>query len=196
MTLLGLVGAIGVAASPFPWYVRLLASMLAALFHVRVFVLYHDHLHGAILERSPIARWILGVYGLFFLTPRSVWAETHDDHHRRNCRQFGLNTVGSYPVLTTEAYGSARFPTRLLYVISRHPLTMVFGYFTVFAWGFCLRPLLADPRRHLDAALSLLLHVGLVVALFATRPDIALFAVMLPWFLACPSGYPSFGGLT
>jgi omega-6 fatty acid desaturase (delta-12 desaturase) len=48
----------------------------------------------------------------------------------------------------------------------RHPATIGLGYFTSFLFGMCLNPFLANPKRHWDCALALLVHVGIGVGLF------------------------------
>lgn len=179
-TLVLFAGAIGVGLSPLPWFLRLPVSLLAALLNIRLFTIYHDYEHGAILGKSFIARAILRIYGLLVLAPPSIWKETHDHHHRNNSRRLGLHTIGSYPVLTIKDWHAASRGERTFYRISRHPLTMLLGYLTVFMWGFCLLPLLSNPRRHLDAALALGIHFGLIATLAIFRPDALLFAMLLP----------------
>jgi len=172
----------------FHWAIRLCFGVVAGLVHVRLFVIYHDHQHGAIFEGSKLVDIFFRCYGLLTLSPSSIWKHTHDDHHINNARSFRLEIVGTYPILTTEAYQKLDRGKRLVYHISRHPLTILFGYLTVFFYGFCLRPLLVDPRRHLDGLAAIVLHVGLLVALGLTRLDILGFAVLLPWFVATGFG--------
>ena len=181
-------GLVAVACVQLPWPLRLLASVFAALVHIRFFVLFHDHEHGSLLADSKLASVIFRSFGLLTLVPPSIWKHTHDHHHRNNARSYGVHSVGTYPVLTPEAFRAAKRSERIFYVISRHPLTIALGYFTVFLWGFCLLPLLTRPRHHLDAALSILLHFGLIAVLAVFRPDIMLFALVLPTILAAALG--------
>ena len=44
--------AVGAAISPIHWAFRLFFSLLAALLLVRIFAIYHDFLHKAILKNS------------------------------------------------------------------------------------------------------------------------------------------------
>jgi hypothetical protein len=75
---------------------------------------------------------------LLLLTPSSIW-RTHHSHHSHNGR---LQTagIGSFPVMTTRAFARASRRQRFLYALSRHPLTILAGYVTVFLSGMCLRP--------------------------------------------------------
>jgi omega-6 fatty acid desaturase (delta-12 desaturase) len=137
--------------------VRIAASVLAGLTLVRLFILFHDHQHGTILRDSRLASLLMKGFGLLSLNPTSVWKRSHDHHHRHNSRNFNPN-IGSFPLMTVDGYENATMMTRFGYGLSRHPLTLVFAYFTVFAGKMCLGPLLCNPRRHWDAALSLVCH--------------------------------------
>lgn len=186
-TLAAYVALVCCAAADLPWIVRLAASLCAGLLHVRLFIIYHDFQHGAILERSPLASVMLWLYGLYTLSPPSIWNRSHDHHHKHNAKIFGAD-IGSYPVMTTEAYAEATPWQRRWYAISRHPLTMASGYATVFLYGMCLRPLFLDVRRHVDGALAILLHLG-VIALLARRGlEAPLLAVVLPIWISSSLG--------
>lgn len=187
-TLAVFVAALWVAITDFPWVVRVLASVLAGLVHVRLFVIYHDYLHGAIFEKSLVAGAFFRLYGLLALSPPSIWRHTHDHHHRNNARRLGVDAVGSFPVMTTRAFEEAGAASRVFYIISRHPLTIAFGYLTVFFYGFCIQPILTNPRLHKDAIAATVLHLTLLVALAMTRPDIMLLALIVPTFLASAVG--------
>lgn len=182
------VVAVGITISGLPWDVRLCGSVLAGLVFGRLFVIYHDYLHGAILKDSRVARVFFKFYGLLLLSPESVWRHTHDHHHRNNSRTFGVDSVGSYPLMTTHAYREASRRTRLYYAFQRHPLNMALASVTVFFYSLCLKPALADPIRHRDAVVAVILHLSLVISLAVLRPDVLLFAVLIPWSLASTLG--------
>jgi omega-6 fatty acid desaturase (delta-12 desaturase) len=186
-TLAVLVGLLGVAGADLGWGWRLLGGALVGLVLVRMFIIYHDYQHGAILRGSRLAGILLWVYGLLLLTPSSIWRRTHHHHHSNNGRLEAAG-IGSFPVMTTRAYARASRPRRLLYAMSRHPLTIVTGYLTVFLYGMCLYPLLLQPRKHADAALALAVHVVLVLALAAFAPALLLWTVAVPMFVATALG--------
>lgn len=180
--------AIGVASADLPWGFRLAASILAGLLFVRLFVIYHDYVHHTIFEDSRFAGLLFKLYGLLLLSPESVWRHTHDHHHLNNCRRFGIDSVGSYPMMTTQAYREASRSSRFFYAFQRHPLNMTLAYVTVFFFSLCVKPAFSDPKRHKDAVLAVILHLGLVVSLAVLRPDLLLFAVLIPWSLASALG--------
>ena len=187
-TVVVMAAALAIACnSAFPWFARLGASLLVALVHVRLFVIYHDYQHGAILQKS-IAGPFLWVYGLLAASPASIWRHTHNHHHAHNMETIGVHSIGSYPILTVDAYARASRRERIFYRISRHPLTIALGYLTVFVFGFCVLPIMENARKHWDATLSLLVQVGLTIGLGLWRPDILVFGFLLPTFVASAVG--------
>jgi omega-6 fatty acid desaturase (delta-12 desaturase) len=171
-----------------PWFVRLAASIVAGLVNIRLFVIYHDYSHGAILQGSPVARVFFWAYGLLTIAPPSIWKHTHDHHHRNNMRRMGMEAVGTFPIMTTEDYRKAGTRARFIYALSRHPLTLAFGYVTVFFYGFGIQALLLNPKRHVDSALCVLVHLSLLVWLAMTAPALLLFAVVVPMTVASGLG--------
>lgn len=188
ITLLALVffGAVA-ATSQFVW-LRGLGSLLTGLLIVRLFVIYHDYQHNAIFRGSRLAGSVLNLYGYLMLTPPSIWKHSHDHHHRNNSQLSGSD-VGSFPILTIADYRAASWQTRLWYRAVRHPLVLIFGYLTVFAYLMCIRPLLHAPRQHWDAAFSLCAHACIIASLlwFTDLPT-ALFVFVVPTWIATTLG--------
>ncbi|MEZ6152844.1 MAG: fatty acid desaturase [Pirellulaceae bacterium] len=169
-------------------WMRGLGSLLTGLVIVRLFVIYHDYQHRAIFRGSRLAGRLLDLYGYLMLTPPSIWKQSHDHHHRNNSQLFGSD-VGSFPILTTGDYRAAGWRTRLWYRSARHPSVLIFGYLTVFAYLMCVRPLLADPRQHWDAALSLCAHTSIIACLlWFTGLPTTLFVFVMPTWIATTLG--------
>lgn len=164
-TLLLLATAYGLALfSPF-LILQTIASIMAGLIAVRMFIIYHDFLHKSILQHSRVANVIFTLYGLFILAPPSIWRRSHDYHHAHNSKLY-TTSIGSFPLVTTEDYKAASPRDRFLYLFSRHPLTIALGYLFVFIWGMCLRPLIKSGARHLDCAIALAVHLVLGFLVF------------------------------
>ena len=172
-----------------PWWpVQLVGSVFCALMFVRMFVIYHDYLHGAILKGSPTARVIMHVFGTLALTPPRVWKHSHNFHHRHNM-QIETSSVGSFPVYTVEMWRQSSFWSRVGYRLTRHPLAILLGYVTVFVYEMCIGSFLADPRKNWDAGLALLLHGVIITLLWIfAGPTVLLFTVFLPYTLAATFG--------
>lgn len=146
------------------WNVHPLAkvacSIFAGLVTVRFFVIYHDQQHHAILPKSWLAEQLMRVFGVFALSPSSIWRSSHDYHHKHNSKLRSAH-IGSFPVMTKDQFQSSSRSEQLAYLLNRHPLTIFFGYFSVFLYGMCVSPFLTHPKRHLDCLAALILHLGI-----------------------------------
>ncbi len=180
-------GVMVLLCSELPWLVRLPFSIVAGLTMIRLFVLFHDHQHRAILSNSRFADLLMLVFGLFTLNPPSVWKRSHDHHHANNSKSFGPN-VGSYPLWTVDVYEQASTRQQIGYALTRHPLTIAMGYVTVFFFGMSVRPLVANPQRHFDALLSIACHVGLLLWLGFDEIDDLWLAALIPFIVSSAVG--------
>ncbi len=184
--LIGVAAAVA-AAAPY-WPARLVASVLEGLVAVRGFILFHDYMHNAILRKSTIARALMYSYGVLVLTPPRVWRDTHNYHHNHNSKIVGSH-VGAYPILTTDMWRRLPRSQRLRYRIARHPLTILFGYVTIFLYGMCVSSFLRRPKHHFDSAIALVVHVALVAVIWALwGPSVLLLAYVVPLAIACMAG--------
>jgi omega-6 fatty acid desaturase (delta-12 desaturase) len=170
------------------WPIRAVLSILGALLLVRVFITYHDFMHGTILRGSHLAKWLFRVYGCLALAPPRSWRKSHNYHHG-HVGQISASGIGAFPIITTRMWREASPAARRKYRATRHPLIVLFGYVTIFVFGITAAPLWRDPRHHWDSALALLTHGGLIAVLwvlgsFAT----AFFVIILPMTIACMLG--------
>lgn len=187
-TVLALVLTVGLALAPLHWAGRLAASMLSGLLIVRLFVIYHDHLHHSILARSRVAKWLFKAWGMIVLAPSTNWKHSHNQHHAHNSK-LRDESPGAFPVMTAEHYLRSSGWTRLKYRLSRHPVTLALGYVTVFIGGMCIAPILSEPRKHLDSGIAPLLHIALIGTVVLTLGWMAaVFAIVLPFSISCALG--------
>jgi omega-6 fatty acid desaturase (delta-12 desaturase) len=183
-----LVGALALAMRMPWWPLRLVASIVAALLSVRTFIFFHDYHHGAILRKSWLGRGLLFAYGMLWLSPPTVWKQTHNYHHAHAAKLVGSH-VGSFPMVTVAMWNAMKPRQRLAYRIARSPITILLGYLTVFVWGMCLSPLLRAPRKHWDAALALVVHVAALVLLTKLfGVGACFFGYLLPLMIATALG--------
>jgi omega-6 fatty acid desaturase (delta-12 desaturase) len=141
---------------------RIACSVLSGFLLLRFFVIYHDQQHHAILPRSRVAEVFMRVFGILSLSPSSVWRSSHNHHHSHNSQLRGSH-IGSFPIMTKAAFEKSSASVRFKYLFMRHPLTILFGYFTVFLSGMCVQPFLREPREHFDGLLAVLLHATVAV---------------------------------
>ena len=171
-----------------PLAARLACCGLTGLLCVRLFVIYHDQQHRAILPKSRLAELYMRLFGMLVLCPSSIWRISHDYHHAHNSKLRSA-FIGSFPIMTREQYAKSGRGERFLYLFMRHPLTILFGYVSVFLFGMVILPVLRSPRKHYDCLLALLLHVMLIVTLVAVFGWLAmLLTLVLPLCLGSALG--------
>jgi omega-6 fatty acid desaturase (delta-12 desaturase) len=185
----GLLACALTAAAVVPWWpVRLVASLAGALLLVRVFILYHDFMHGSILPGSKIARALFYAYAAVNLTPPRSWRDSHNFHHT-NVGRIANSNVGAFPLMTAEVWRTASPGARMRYRVIRHPLTILLAYLTVFFFSVTLMPLLRRPTRYWDSALSLVSHGAAIATLWLLGGfDAVFFALLLPMSMAAALG--------
>ncbi len=160
MAALGLALA-GVVLEPW-WPLKVISGIIAGLIQVRLFIFYPDAIHGAIFRHCPLARITMGLVGYYLVTPRKVWKESHDFHHQNNAKMIG-SSIGSFPLMTREQTEEARASRLFAYRATRHPLTMLGGYLTVFLFGMVLGPFLRSPKDNWNGLMAGALHVLLLI---------------------------------
>ena len=170
------------------WQLQLVGSILSALVFVRLFVIYHDYIHGSILRSSRLARAIFYPFGTLAMTPPRIWKYSHNFHHAHNM-QIETSGVGSYSMFTLDMWKQASFLRRLIYRITRHPLTVSLGYITVFVYELNISSFFSNPRKHWDAGIALLLHGTVITVLWMfAGVNVLLFTFLVPFVLAAALG--------
>ena len=162
-----------------PILVKPFLSACCGLLYVRLFVIYHDYQHRAILQNSLLANGIMKMIGLFLLAPETIWKRSHEHHHNNNSK-LTIAGIGSYPTISKNRFLSLTKKERQLYLLNRHPLTVIFGYVTLFIYWLNIKSVLQSPKRHLDSLLALLLHGGGVIAVLYY---FGVFSFLLAWFI-------------
>ncbi len=173
---------------PLPIPARLGCSVLEGLLILRLFVIYHDQQHHAILPKSFLAEVLMRVFGIYALSASSIWRSSHNHHHNHNSKLKGSH-IGSFPIMTKTQFLNSSPGKRFAYLFVRHPLTILFGYLFMFIYGMCVNPFLNNPRKHVDCILALACHIGIGVALvyFCGWPGL-IFAQTVPHFMAYAIG--------
>jgi acyl-lipid omega-6 desaturase (Delta-12 desaturase) len=148
-----------------PLALKIILCLLTSLISLRMFIIYHDYLHKTILQNSTLANIVFTLFGLYILSPRSVWKRSHDYHHKHNSKLF-TSSVGSFPILTKTKFQSLKKSDQRAYLFVRHPLTIALGHIFTFTFGLSLLPLMRSPDKHWDAAIALVLHYSIGITLF------------------------------
>jgi omega-6 fatty acid desaturase (delta-12 desaturase) len=114
------------------------------------------------LPKSRPAAILMRFLGMCLLCPNAVWRASHDYHHSHNCKLRTAN-IGSFPIMTVDQYRQTPVGERMLYLFMRHPLTILFGYVTVFIFGMVILPFFKAPRKNIDCIPTLILHTATAV---------------------------------
>ena len=131
-------------------------------FLVRVFVVFHDCVHGSLLPSRRANARVGAVLGLLVLTPFRCWQHDHAVHHATS-GDLDRRGVGDVLTLTVSEYRSRSSRSRLLYRLIRNPLIM-FGLGPVIAMiigpripAAGARPRMRNSVLLTDAALAVLI---------------------------------------
>ncbi len=168
---------------------KVACSVLTGLLVLRIFVIYHDQQHHAILPKSQLAEWLMRGVGLLSLSPSSIWRASHNHHHNHNSKLRGSH-IGSFPIMTKDNFIKSSPGKRRLYLFVRHPLTILFGYVFVFLFGMVIYPFFNHPKKHFDCLIAFIVHVaiGTVLFLFGGGLLAVLLTLVLPLFIASAIG--------
>lgn len=167
---------------------KVVCSIVAGLLMLRMFVIYHDQQHHAILPRSRAAEVLMRIYGIFTLSPSSIWRSSHNHHHNHNSKLRGAH-IGSFPIMTTAHFRRLSPGKRFKYLFMRHPLTILCGYVFIFLFGMCVYPFFNSPSKHYDSLIAFVLHVTLstLVVVFLSV-EAWLLTLVVPFFIATAIG--------
>ena len=174
----------------FPILIKILLSFFAALLIVRMFAIYHDYVHEAILCNSILAKTVFTAFGLYVLAPISIWRLSHDHHHHHNSK-LSHTSIGSYPVFTKSKFEKSSLNEKRHYLFIRHPLTIGFGYIFTFLHGMCIQSLQHNFKKHLDSLLALIFHfVGQILLICFFGWQAFLFFSLIPHLVSgCIGSY-------
>ena len=163
---------------------RVICSLFSALLLARCFIIFHDYQHHSILYRSFLANIIFTTFGVYMITPPSIWKRSHSHHHNNNSKLFSAS-IGSFPVMTKQKFLEASEKDKKIYLAIRHPVNMVFSYFSVFLYGMCIQSFLSNTKKHWDSLVVVLVHVSVAIFLFLQFGWLTWFLTFfLPFFLS------------
>lgn len=167
---------------------KLICSILSGLFTIRMFVIYHDFLHHAILNKSPLATFLMTIFGIYMMAPTSIWKRSHDYHHKHNSKLFSAS-IGSYPIATRSKFMQMTPAQRRSYLATRHPLTVLMGYFSMFMIGMAVKSFRSSPKKHFDSLISLVIHfTATILVLWFGGWQAWLLTIIIPYFIPCTLG--------
>jgi omega-6 fatty acid desaturase (delta-12 desaturase) len=166
------------------WGIQLLLSILCGLLIVRMFVIYHDYLHHAILNDSKTANFLFTIFGYYVLCPKTVWRRSHNYHHDHNSKLF-KSGIGSYPMFTIARFNELPKKQKRQYMFVRHPLVIVNGFIFSFLIGMCIHPLMVSLSKNREAIFALLFFTTLHILIFLNFGwTTSIFFTLIPHFIS------------
>jgi omega-6 fatty acid desaturase (delta-12 desaturase) len=107
------------------YWLTLLLSIFSAGFLIRIFIIFHDCVHGAFFRKRKYNKMVGVVLGLFAFTSFHKWQNDHLIHHN-TVGNLDKRGTGDVKTLTVEEYLNSTKWQRLKYRIYRHPI-FLFG---------------------------------------------------------------------
>lgn len=153
----------------YPWPMILALAVAAACFLARIFIFFHDCVHGSFFT-SKRANTVLGyLCGILVFTPLEDWRFSHFRHHETYAN-LDARGYGDITLMTVQEYLDASPARRLQYRLYRNPLVM-FGLGPFFHFMF--------RQRFFTRRTGRLEHRSVLV----TNLGILSLALILSWFM-------------
>lgn len=146
------------------YWAAMLATPIAGLLLLRLFVIQHDCGHGAFLKSRSANDWTGRLLGVLTFTPYDCWRRSHAIHHA-STGNLDARGYGDVDTLTVREFREASALQRLGYRLYRHPL-ILFGLGP--AYLFLL-------RHRLPIGL---MRKGSIYWISAMASNVALFAIL------------------
>ncbi|MBD2842343.1 fatty acid desaturase [Erythrobacter rubeus] len=106
------------------YYLALLATPLAGLFLLRLFIIQHDCGHGAYFEDRKTNDWLGRAIGVLTLTPYDCWRRSHALHHA-STGNLDARGFGDVDTLTVREFREKSWLGRFGYRLYRHPIVLL-----------------------------------------------------------------------
>lgn len=147
----------------YPYTVTLTLAAVAALFLVRLFILFHDCVHGSLFPKQGLNTFFGHTLGLLVFTPFDDWRFSHLRHHA-SYADLDARGFGDIWTLTKAEYKQASATKRMGYRLYRNPVVL-FGLGALFS--FLLRYRLptrkAKRRERVSVLFTNLLIISVVL---------------------------------
>ncbi len=131
-------------AMSWSWWAVIPLAMLAGLFVIRIFIIFHDCGHGSFFK-SRLANDIVGfITGMLTLTPYYHWRWEHSIHHA-SAGSLDRRGTGDVWTMTVEEYLKSSRWKRFAYRLARNPFVL-FGIAPVYL--FMIRQRFSSPTAN------------------------------------------------
>ena len=103
------------------WPAYIVFFVIAGLFMVKLFALFHDCTHNSMFTSPTVNTWTGRLLSLIITMPFMSWKMEHEDHHSHSVDMEKIY-YGDVPLLTVEQYRKKTPFERVRYSIFRQPL--------------------------------------------------------------------------
>jgi acyl-lipid omega-6 desaturase (Delta-12 desaturase) len=164
----------------YPYGLTLALAVPAAAFLVRVFILFHDCVHGSLFRRQGLNTFFGYVLGLLVFTPLEDWRFSHFRHHATYAN-LDARGFGDIWTMTRTEYQKSTTWKRLIYRLFRTPLVMLgLGPLFSFLLRFRLPIRTSTRRERVSVLFTNLLIAGVMVTAGRTIGWRTYAAIQLP----------------
>ncbi|WP_146849098.1 fatty acid desaturase [Brevifollis gellanilyticus] len=105
------------------WWLTLLFAILAGMFLVRIFIIFHDCGHGSFFKSRRVNDVVGFITGVLTLTPYYHWRWEHSIHHA-SAGALDRRGVGDVWTMTVEEYLKSSRWKRFAYRLARNPFVL------------------------------------------------------------------------
>jgi len=147
----------------YPYALTLALAVVAAAFLVRIFILFHDCVHGSLFPSKGANTFIGYVLGVLVFTPFADWRFSHLRHHA-SYANLDARGFGDIWTLTRKEWHASPRVIQLFYRFYRNPWVLI-GLGALFSFGLRYRlPTRKSTRKErMGVLLTNLLVAGVVV---------------------------------
>jgi len=168
----------------YPYWLTLMLSFIASLFLVRIFILFHDCVHGSLFPLQRVNTFFGHALGLLVFTPFDDWRLSHLRHHA-SYADLDARGFGDIWTMTRTEFEKASRTHQIAYRIYRNPLILLgMGAIFSFVLRFRLPGRMSKRKARASVVFTNLFIVLLVMAAVQTIGLRTFILIQLPviWF--------------
>jgi acyl-lipid omega-6 desaturase (Delta-12 desaturase) len=158
------------------YWIVLPMVLLAGLFLLRTFIVFHDCAHGSFFKSKRANTWVGRFCALLTFQAYADWRHKHAVHHG-SAGDLDRRGTGDVHTLTLDEYVSSPWHQRMAYRLFRNPVVM-FGLGPI--WALMVAPRISSPTMRARQRRSVLITNILITVILGT---IWVFAGVLPWVM-------------
>jgi omega-6 fatty acid desaturase (delta-12 desaturase) len=147
----------------YPYAVTLTLALLAAAFAVRIFILFHDCVHGSFFGKKGPNTFFGHFLGLFVFTPFEDWRFSHLRHHA-SYANLDARGYGDIWTMTFAEYEASPKWKRVSYRLYRNPAVLLgLGALFSFLLRYRLPARKSTRKERMSVVFTDLLIIGVVM---------------------------------